>query len=129
MKLSAKTLYLALYRVLASEGIGTGCTLPLRHLMQAWSQTGLRQSDLARALEYLLADGFGRLESTAEGPVLRVLDEQFGLLRPGTEDRSLVEQLDQIRHARRHRDAHLGTLAGVRDGRRDQDRRPVAEAA
>ena len=129
MNLSSKALWLALHRVLSREQIGVGCSMTLKTAMQAWSETGLRQADLARCLDSLVSVGFLALESTRDGPVLRVLDEQFGLMRPGHADRELVDKLELLRQSRRRRHSHLGLLVGIPDGRRASDLAPQAQAA
>ncbi len=128
MNLSSKALWLALYRILSLDQVGVGCSMTLRTAMQAWSETGLRQADLARCLDSLAGAGFVALESTWQGPVLRVLDEQFGLIRPGHADRELVDKLDQLRQTRRRRHTHLSGLACIPDDRRASDPARQAQA-
>lgn len=123
MKISSKALWLALHRVLTSEGVNTGDSISLKTLMQAWNETGLRQSDLAAALESLVLDGFIRLSGTEHGPSVQLLDEQFGELRPNSHDRELVDRLDILRRQRRPHASHLAPLMErIIDGRRAEDR-------
>lgn len=130
MNISVKTLWLAIHRIFSNARIGAGCSIDLRELMTAWAESGLRQSDLARGLETLTQAGHMRLESTPHGPVARLIDEQFGLLRPGSQDQRVVASLEQLRQSRKQRCGHLQALiATPRANRRAEDRSLYTEAA
>lgn len=118
-----KTTWLAVHRILAAEQIGVGQRLPLRHLMSAWSTTGLRQRDLGVALESLLRTGSVHLEAgdAVSGPTLLLLDEGFGLLAERGRDGHAVRLLDDLRSARA-RPAHLAFATPAGTGRRADDR-------
>lgn len=130
MNISVKSLWLAVHRILGNAGVGLGCSIELRELMTAWAETGLRQSDLARALETLGGAGYLRLESATYGPLARLMDEQFGLLRADGQDQRVVASLEQLRVSRKARAGHLKSLvAGARENRRAEDRSLLTAAA
>lgn len=128
MHVTLKTLWLATYRVFSARLVLAGCSMTLREVMEDWKNTGLRKTDLATALESLQREGYIRLESTPAGRVVRLVNEEFGLLRPGNkEDQEAAKTLVQIRELRRRPQGHLGSLSGrPAVGRRKSD--PSASA-
>jgi hypothetical protein len=126
MTITPKMLWLAVYGVFTSHSVCVGCSLTLKEIMEAWPQSGLRRSDLGPALESLRRRNFIKVEPTDEGPRIRLLDEQFGLLTTGKEDLQASRELTKLREARRRPTAHLVSLVGQKEGRRVNDRRPGA---
>ncbi|MGQ0700647.1 MAG: hypothetical protein ACT4PZ_20700 [Panacagrimonas sp.] len=126
MNITARTLWIAIYRIFERRSVAVGGTLGLRDLMIAWADSGLRETDLAQGLESLVHAGFLRLETNFQGPQARLLDDRFGVLRPAMNDYQVVDWLDRLRQARRR-------VPGQRDsaahGRRAEDRVCVAQLA
>ncbi|HKY93363.1 MAG TPA: hypothetical protein VJM11_20090 [Nevskiaceae bacterium] len=129
MTITPKMLWLAVYGVFTSHAVCVGCSLSLKEIMESWPQSGLRRSDLGPALESLRRRNYIKVEPTDEGPRIRLVDEQFGLLTSGKEDMEAARALASLREARRRPTAHLATLVGRPDGRRSSDRRNGAQAA
>lgn len=122
MILPTKSIWLAVYRIFSSARVGAGCSLSLKEMMQAWADTGLRQRDLAGALESLSRAGFLKLEMSPEGPRARMIDEGFGLLRADSKDQIAVTSLERLRESRVRPASHIAGLLGTRrDGRRAED--------
>lgn len=127
MNITTKTLWLAVYRVFSLERVPIDCSLSLQKMMDDWLDSGLREGDLSAGLESLSAAGFIRLEVGEDGPSARLLDEQFGLLRPHTDDRQAAELLEDLRQKRRRPMAArlTGAPAGMPWLRRETDLLPV----
>lgn len=118
MNITPKTIAYAIHRLLAARDVQQGCTVPLRALAEDWPHTLLRKTDLGVGIEALRKSGHVALEHTPEGPVLRLLDEQFGMIRT-LQDREAVATLARLREARRRPKAHVAALLGARPtGRR-----------
>lgn len=114
MKITSRTIGYAIHRVFVSQQIGQGCSLPLKALMEVWPETLLRRVDLGRGLEALRKAGHIAVEQQApEGPALRLLDEEFGLVRTA-QDQEAVAALTRLREGRRRPQAHLAALLGGR---------------
>lgn len=121
MKITHKAVGYAIHRIFQSQQVGQGCSLSLKTLMDVWPETLLRRADLGRGLEALRNAGHIGLEQTADGPVVRLLDEQFGLVR-SSQDQEAVSTLTRLRDARRRPQAHLAALlGGIKTGRRPGD--------
>ena len=129
MTITPKMLWLAVYGVFTSQSVSVGCSLSLKEIMENWPTTGLRRSDLGPALESLRRRNYIKVEPTDEGPRIRLLDEQFGLLTSGKEDMEASAALTKLRDARRRPTGHLSTLVTKKDGRRSGDRLSGAQAA
>lgn len=100
MNITTKTLWLAVYRVFSSERVPVDSTLGLQKMMDDWLDSGLRQGDLSTGLESLASAGFIRLEVGKDGPRARLVDPQFGLLRPHTDDHQAAALLEELRRKR-----------------------------
>lgn len=126
MHISTKTLWLALHRVFSVHSVGVGCSLSLKDIMDAWPESGLRQADLGRALESLGRAGFVKLEMSEEGPRVKMIDEQFGLLRSHSDDQKALKDLAMLRDSRRRPSGHLKSIVQQREDRRSDDHRAAA---
>lgn len=118
VKLSTKTLWLAIYRVFEGRSVRIGSSLSLKSLMIDWADSGLRESDLAQGLESLAHAGFVQLEAGTAGPCARLLDDQFGILRPAMNDHQVLAWLERLRQTRQRPYAQINKP--VR-GRRAED--------
>ena len=127
MFITKKSLWIAIYRVFQDNRVQVGCSLEMRKLMLDWSATGLRQSDLASGLDSLVSAKFVALELDVDGlPCVRLLNEEFGLLRPNGSDQPALATLEKIRILRNRPPIHLnGLLRNERDGRRVEDKAPA----
>ena len=94
----------------------------MKELLDAWPQTMLRRTDLAHGLEWLRKSGHVALEKTPEGPSIRLINEDFGLVRT-VEDREAVAMLARVRELRRRPAMHLTTLVRQAHSRRGGDRK------
>lgn len=123
MNVTLKTIWLAIHQIFGSRQVAVGCSLRPIEVTEAWKDCGLRQSDLAKGLLSLTRGGFIRLESTPEGPAVRLLNEEFGLLRASdARDQEAANTLVLIRQMRRRSDRHLaGLVGGQKNGRRRDD--------
>lgn len=124
MNVTLKTIWLATHRVFSARLVPVGCSLTLREMMEGWKDCGLRKTDLATALQSLEREGYVRIETTPAGRVIRLLNEEFGLLRPGdAADQEAARTLVRIRELRRRPMGHMTALAGgAKTGRRKSDR-------
>lgn len=129
MNVPLKTIWLAIHQIFSSRQVTVGCSLDPREITEGFKASGLRQSDLARGLTSLTRGGFIRLENTPDGPVVRLLNEEFGLLRAtDARDREAANTLVCIRQMRRRPEGHLaGLVGGSKSGRRRDD--PVSNTA
>ncbi|MGQ0528274.1 MAG: hypothetical protein ACT4PG_00355 [Panacagrimonas sp.] len=119
MFITKKSLWIATYRIFQDHRIQIGCSLEMRQLMLGWSATGLRQSDLASGLESLVNAKFVTLEVDAEGmPCVRLLSEEFGMLRPNGTDEPALASLEKIRILRHRPPSHLAGLVAASSGAR-----------
>lgn len=118
MDITPKTIGYAIHRLLAARGIQQGSSLALRTLAEDWPETLLRKTDLGVGIEALRKSGHLALEHAQEGPVVRLLNEQFGMIRT-LQDREAVATLGRLREARRPPKPHLVALLGAKaQGRR-----------
>jgi hypothetical protein len=118
MNITPKAIAFAIHRIFASHQVGVGCSLPLKQFMAAWPETLLRKADLGKGLEALRKTGHIEMNQTAEGPAVRLLNEDFGLVRT-LQDREAIATLNRLRDARRRPQGHLASLvSGVKFGRR-----------
>lgn len=122
MNITAKTIAFAIHRVLvAQQHVCVGCGMPLRELIRIWPETMLRRGDLIAGLEHLRIAGHLAIEQTPEGPIVRLLDESFGLVST-SEDRAAITTLDRLRLIRKRPAGHLQTLLpSISFGRRTGD--------
>lgn len=127
MKLPTKAVWLAVHRIFSLEHVTAGCSLSLKNLMGAWSGTGMRMADLAEGLEALMHSGSLSLEIGDEGPCVRLLDERFGLVDFGADDRNAASTVQQLRKDR-SRPTHLGSLLTCGEGRRNGERPGARQA-
>ncbi len=111
MKITPKAIGYAIHRIFASQKVGQGCSLPLKTLMEVWPETLLRKADLGKGLEALRKAGYIAVEQTPEGMVIRLLDEQFGLVRT-LQDQEAIAALTRLREVRRRPQGHLDALLG-----------------
>lgn len=122
MFLPTKSYWLAVHHIFSETQIEAGESMSLGELMASWGQLGLRQNDLASALDSLSRTGHVRLEMRDDGPRVMLLSEGFGLLSPDGRDTAAVQALEHLRQMRR-RPAHIRNLLGTPvDNRRSGDR-------
>lgn len=118
MHITPKAVGYAIHRILTANRIAVGCSISLRELMDLWPESLLRKSDLGKGLEALRKAGHIVVEQQPDGPAIRVLDEDFGLVRT-PQDRDAVASLNRLREVRRRPAAHMaGLVQSVRFGRR-----------
>ena len=117
MKITPKVLDYAIHAIFLRHLVGVGCSLPLKTFAQSWQEAGLRKPDLGKGLEALRKAGKVALEPTEEGTVVRLLDEDFGLVET-LEDWNNVQTLMQVREARRRPMSHMTSLAPAQSERR-----------
>ncbi|MGQ0620332.1 MAG: hypothetical protein ACT4QA_10485 [Panacagrimonas sp.] len=127
MNVTLKTIWLAIHQIFSSRLIAVGCSLTPGEITEGFKASGLRQSDLAKGLTSLTRAGFIRLENAPDGPVVRLLNEEFGLLRASdARDQEAANTLVGIRQMRRRSKEHLtGLVGGSKNGRRRDD--PVSD--
>ena len=125
INITPKALGFAIHRVLASQRVTPGCSISMKELLDAWPQTMLRRTDLANGLESLRKSGHVALEKTPEGPSIRLINEDFGLVRT-LEDREAVAMLSRVREMRRRPAMHLTTLVRQAHSRRGGDRKTMS---
>lgn len=125
MNITPKAITFAIHRVLVGLQVGVGCSVPVKEFMTVWPDTLLRKADLGKGLEALRQSGHIALEQTADGPAVRLLNEDFGLVRT-LQDREAIATLNRLREARRRPQGHLASLvAGVKFGRRPGEPAPA----
>ena len=110
MKITSKVIDYSIHGIFLRNLVGVGCSLPLKTFAQDWQEAGLRKSDLGTGLEALRKLGKVSLEQTAEGMVVRLLNEDFGLSET-LDDQSAADTLTKLRAARRRPMAHVAALA------------------
>lgn len=121
MNITSKTVDFAIHRVLAGQQITQGCSFPLKELMAIWPETLLRRGDLIKGLEALKQSGHLAIDQTPDGPMVRLINEEFGLVRT-LQDREAIATLNRLRDSRRRPQSHMsGLVAGLRFGRRPND--------
>ena len=121
MNITPKTVHLALSRLLSTRQMSQGDTYPLKDLIAAWPETLLRRGDLIQGLEGLRQSGHLSIDQTSYGPMVRLINGEFGLIRTAR-DREAVATLNRLREARRRPNSHLaGLVPGLRFGRRPND--------
>ena len=124
LKITPKAIGFAIHGPLSALRIGQGCSLSLRELAADWAETSLRKTDLGVGLEALRMAGHLSLEHTPQGPMIRLLDEQFGMIRT-EHDRQAVATLRHLRETRRRPQSHLAALIKTpRSGRRQGESGP-----
>ena len=128
MSISSKAISLTLHRIFSEQRVGSGCTLSLKSMMNAWSATGLRMHDLADGLQELMLVGQLQLEVGEEGPCVRLLDESFAFTNLKSADRATLLATHSML-TQRKRPTHLGNLLGHGEGRRAGDRLVPTRAA
>lgn len=123
MIISQKTVWLAVHGVFAARGVGLGGSLLLKDMMDAWVDCRLRQSDLGAGLESLICAGYLEIKASVRGPVVRMLDERFGLVDAGKADRKAAQDLIRVREMRRPpaTGTHGGSAGIPASGRRRED--------
>lgn len=126
MNITTKSLVYAIHRVLAAQGVSTGCSVDMPQMLDGWRETLLRKRDLIEGLETLRKSGHVALEQTPQGPRIRLLHDDFGLVRT-KEDHEALAVLNRLRLHRQKPKRHLGTLLGKTVGRRSGD--PAATQA
>ena len=99
MNISQKTIWLAVHALFRARRTAVGGSLPLKDMMDGWTDCKLRQSDLAQGLEALAAAGHVHLGVTRRGPFVRLLDARFGRI-DCAEDRAAAADLVTIRELR-----------------------------
>lgn len=77
MQISTRTATIALFRMLAAEGMGPGDLIGMVDLQQRWKGTFLRRGDLASTLDSLVRGGAIRLEMGSGGPQVRLVHDRF----------------------------------------------------
>lgn len=127
MHIPTKSIWLAVYRIFDDARVEVGQSLGLRDLMTAWGEIGLRQRDLAGALDTLTRTGHLRLEMTEEGPSARMVCASFGTLNGDGRDQAALRSLTLLTQERQV-PPHVKALRPAQpDNRRREDR--VAQAA
>lgn len=127
MHIPTKSIWFAVHRIFDEASVEVGQSLGLRELMTAWGDVGLRQRDLAGALDNLTRIGHLRLEMTAQGPSARLLSDAFGILDHDGRDLAALRSLSLLRSERKI-PPHIKALRPAPpDNRRREDR--VAQAA
>lgn len=127
MQITPKTLGFAIHRVLSAQRVSPGCSISMKALLEAWPETMLRRRDLALGLEHLRKAGFVSLEQSDEGPSIRLINEEFGLVRT-TQDREAIAVLARLRETRRRPSSHLSRLVQQQHVRRRSDQPESAKA-
>ena len=110
MKITPKVIDYSIHAIFLNHLVGVGCSLPLKTFAHDWQEAGLRKSDLGTGLEALRKLGRISLEQTAEGMVVRLLNEDFGLAET-LDDRNAADTLTKLRAARRRPMAHMTSIA------------------
>lgn len=124
MNITPKTVDFAIHRVLVGRQVAHGCSFPLKEFLAVWPETLLRRGDLIKGLEGLRQSGHLAIDQTPDGPMVRLVNEEFGLVRT-LEDREAIAALNRLRDSRRRPQAHLaGLVASVRFGRRRGEEAP-----
>lgn len=126
MNITPKVIGYAIHRILASQQITPGCSIPLKTLMELWPSSLLRRKDLGHGVQVLLQDGCIAIEQAPEGPVLRLINESFSLVN-GAKDRDALDVLKRVRDLRHRPASFVSALmpASVAPlGRRRADRSP-----
>ncbi len=109
MNITPKAIQFAIHGLLVRNQIAQGFSLPLKQLMAEWPETSLRRGDLVKGLEALRQSGHLALEQTPEGAVVRMLNEDFGLVVT-QQDRDAVTALTRLRESRRRPQSHVAGL-------------------
>lgn len=90
MRVSSKTIFYAIYEMLAGMGIKQGGSVNLTALRRKWPETRLREEDLDKGLKALQASGFLKLERSIFGDEVQLANDRFG---------QVVTEADQRAHA------------------------------
>jgi hypothetical protein len=109
VKVTYRMVELALYRLLMVQGVSVGFSLPLCELLALWPKTTLRRGDLTAVIERLRGSGHLSIDHTPEGPLVRLLDESFGMVNT-REDRLASQALGALRDSRKPTGGHLQFL-------------------
>jgi hypothetical protein len=132
MIVTTKALWLAVDRAFGDAGVlRPGQGMGVKQMMHAWSLTGLRQRDLASALDSLTRAGFVKLTTDANGPRAELIDASFGLLDGNGRDTNAVATLKHFRELRGRPPHLVGFAQDRKEGRRREDRAlrpPLAKA-
>ncbi len=121
MNITPRAIDFAIHRLLTGRQVTLGCSFPLKELMQIWPETLLRRGDLIQGLESLRHAGHLTIDQTAEGPMVRLMSEEFGLIRT-REDREAIATLNRLREVRRRPQSHMvGLIGGLQFTRRPGD--------
>ncbi|MGQ0528629.1 MAG: hypothetical protein ACT4PG_02195 [Panacagrimonas sp.] len=110
MKVTPKVIDYAIHAIFLRHLVGVGSSLSLKIMAQDWQEAGLRKPDLGKGLEALRKAGRVALEQTTDGTVVRLLNEDFGLVVT-LDDWSAAETLSKLRAARRRPMSHMASLA------------------
>jgi hypothetical protein len=122
MNISTKSVWLAVHRIFDEAQIEVGESMSLTDLMKAWGEIGLRQQDLAGALENLTRTGHLRLEMSEQGPTAHLVSKSFGALNEDGRDQAALRSLALLREARQV-PPHIKALRPAQpDNRRSADR-------
>lgn len=120
MNITPKTVDFAIHRLLVGHQVTHGCSFPLKQLVAVWPETLLRRGDLIMGLEGLRRSGHLAIEQTPDGPMVRLINEEFGLVRT-SQDREAIAVLNRLRDSRRPQSHLSGLVASLRAGRRPGD--------
>lgn len=104
MSISTKTIWIAVFQTLGKASISIGEKISLRELMRLWTDTRLRQNDLAHALDTLVRAGAIRLEMDPSGPEVLLADDSFIQNLPEEDLASQLRTLEQLAWRRRQQD-------------------------
>lgn len=109
MNIPPKAIHYAIHGLLARHQVEQGFSFPLKQLMAEWPGTALRRGDLIKGLEGLRKSGHLSIDQTPEGPMVRLINEDFGLIVTA-QDRDAVTMLTRLRELRRRPQSHVAAL-------------------
>lgn len=120
MVIKPKTIFFAIHGIFAKRQIEPGNVLSMQTLVQAWPETMLRETDLARGLEALRKGGFVALETSMFGPEVRLLNDRFAQVVTEDDQRALAA-LALLRKVRVRPSRAAGATVKAPTGRRPGD--------
>lgn len=123
--ISTKTIWIAIFRIFKDADVGIGQAISLHTLMRQWSDTHLRQGDLAQGLDTLARAGLISLDMSEQGPQVHVLDDRFNKDLTPDEGERIIRSLNQLSW-RRKSERETSEQSGEYDiqTRREKDFKP-----
>lgn len=94
--ISTKAIWIAIFQIFKDADVGVGQTIPLHTLMRQWSNTHLRQGDLARGLDTMARARLISLEMSNQGPQVQVLDDRFNKALKPDEGDQIIKSLNEL---------------------------------